>query len=442
MQENRIMIGRPTVLRTEGRRVLDSRGTPTVAARVWLTDGSYAEASVPSGASTGIYEAHEKRDGDPERYGGRDVTSAIDAIDGEISDRLAGMDASDMREIDRALAELDGERGFSRLGANAALAVSLATARAAAGFYRLPLWQYLGGRLARRLPCPMFNILNGGAHAGNNLDIQEFMICPVGAESFSEALRIGSEIYKTLGELLRFRKYSTAVGDEGGYAPDLGSEEEALELICEAIEASGQTTDRVKIALDAAAGEWYDEEGGIYMLPKSGRHLTPAELIAYWEGLTAKYPIFSLEDGLDQRDFEGWAELTERIGGRVMLVGDDLFVTNPERVSRGISLGAANAVLIKPNQIGTLSLTAEVIETAREGGYRYVMSHRSGETEDTTLADLSVAFGAPYIKSGAPCRSERLAKYNRLCEIEYDLSPGWKYGTSQCSALQYTMHNA
>ena len=420
-------MNKPQIIRCCAREILDSRGNPTVEATVFLTDGTVGVASVPSGASTGIYEACELRDGDRRRYRGKGVQNAASAVGKVISPALSGAFASEQSEIDRILCDLDGTENKSRLGANAILAVSLATARAAANWYHLPLYRYLGGAGATRLPVPMMNILNGGAHASNNVEIQEFMIAPVGASSFSEALRIGSEIYHALGNILRSEGYSATVGDEGGYAPNLHDDEAALELICRAIEEAGYTTDRVKIALDCAASEWYSEDGS-YRMPKRGKHYTRAGLIDYWTMLADKYPLFSIEDGLDQRDFDGWSELTARLGKRMMLVGDDLFVTNEKRLTEGIQRGAANAILVKPNQIGTLTEVMEVIECARRAGYRYIPSHRSGETEDTTLSDISVAMNAPFIKSGAPCRSERVAKYNRLLRIESSLSSSARYG--------------
>lgn len=408
---------KPQITRTSAREILDSRGNPTVEATVFLTDGTVGVASVPSGASTGIYEACELRDNEKKRYGGKGVRDAVSNVGKIISPALCGVNASEQEEVDGILRDLDGTDSKSRLGANAILAVSLATMRAAANWYRLPPFRYLGGSAAERLPVPMMNILNGGAHASNNVEIQEFMIAPVGASSFAEGLRMGSEIYHTLGKILHKEGFASTVGDEGGFAPNLGQDEEALELICRAIEESGYTTDEVRIALDCAAGEWYDERDG-YRLPKHGTPKSRTELIDEWARLVDKYPIFSIEDGLDQRDFEGWTELTERLGRKVMLVGDDLFVTNEKRLREGISRGAGNAILIKPNQIGTLSEVIHVIRVARENGYAFIPSHRSGETEDTTLADIAVGVGARFIKSGAPCRSERVAKYNRLLRIE------------------------
>lgn len=425
-------MNKPQILRCTAREILDSRGNPTVEAAVFLTDGTVGIASVPSGASTGIFEACEKRDGNKKRFGGKGVRSAVGSVTKIISPALTGMCITEQAEIDRILCELDGTENKSRLGANAILAVSLAAARAAASAYRLPLYRYLGGAGASRLPIPMMNILNGGAHAANNVEIQEFMIAPIGAESFSDALRIGSEIYHTLGEILRKKGYASTVGDEGGYAPNLSYDEEALELICHAIEECGYDTKKVQIALDCAASEWYGEDGS-YRMPKRDKTYSRTALIENWAALSEKYPIFSIEDGLDQRDFEGWRALTERLGKRVLLVGDDLFVTNEKRLREGISRNIANTILIKPNQIGTLTETLNVIAAARDAGYRYIPSHRSGETEDTTLADLAVAVGAPLIKTGAPCRSERVAKYNRLLKIETALGKGARYGFCQKS---------
>lgn len=420
---------KPLIEKCTAREILDSRGNPTVRASVTLIDGSVGTASVPSGASTGVYEAHERRDGDKERYGGKGVRKAVEAVNNDICAALRDMNAARQNEIDSALCELDGTHDKSHLGANAILAVSLATARAAASYFKMPLWRYLGGASARTLPVPMFNILNGGAHAANNLDIQEFMVVPVGAESFTEALEWGARIYHTLGAILRSRGLKSGVGDEGGFAPDLASDEEALGVICEAITSSGFDTSQVKIALDVAASEWFSESEGVYRFPKRGGTCSADELCDMWERLSSSYPICSIEDGLDQRDFDGWQTMTDRLGKKIMLVGDDLFVTNPERVRRGIECGAANAVLIKPNQVGTLSETVEVVTTAAASGYATIMSHRSGETEDSTIADLAVALGTPFIKSGAPCRSERVAKYNRLLGIEDTLGSAAHYGS-------------
>ncbi|MBQ7336354.1 MAG: phosphopyruvate hydratase [Clostridia bacterium] len=420
-------MNKPQITRCCAREILDSRGNPTVESTVFLSDGTVGVASVPSGASTGIYEACEKRDGERRRYGGKGVQEAVGGVAKIISPALSGVYASEQTEVDRILCDLDGTENKSRLGANAILSVSLATARAAANWYHLPLYRYLGGVCANRLPVPMMNILNGGAHASNNVEIQEFMIAPVGASSFAEGLRIGCEIYHTLGKILRAEGFASTVGDEGGFAPNLNHDEEALELICRAIEESGYDTERVKIALDCAASEWYAEDGS-YRMPKRGKQYSRSALIEKWVGVVAKYPSLSIEAGLDQRDFDGWCELTGKLGNRVLLVGDDLFVTNDKRLKDGIRRGAANTILIKPNQIGTLTETLEVIATAQSAGYRYIPSHRSGETEDTTLADLCVAVSAPLIKSGAPCRSERVAKYNRLLRIESALGSISEYG--------------
>ena len=421
---------KPQIARCTAREILDSRGNPTVEATVFLTDGTVGVAGVPSGASTGTYEAKELRDGDKTRYSGKGVLDAVLNVCRRISPAIAGVCPTEQHELDRILLSLDTTKDKSELGANATLAVSIATARAAANFYRMPVYRYLGGADAYRLPIPMMNILNGGAHASNNVEIQEFMIVPIGAERFSEALRMGSEIYHALGSLLKKKGLASTVGDEGGYAPNLSSDEEALDLIVRAISKAGYDTDRVKIALDMATGEWFSSESRKYELQKRGESKTRSEMIDYIEKLCRAYPIMSVEDGLDQTDFEGWAELTKRLGSEIMLVGDDLFVTNTERLKTGIEAGAANAILIKPNQIGTLSETLDVIHTAKDANYRFILSHRSGETEDTTLSDISVATASPYIKSGAPCRGERVAKYNRLLRIEASLNSGARYGFS------------
>ncbi|MBQ7358139.1 MAG: phosphopyruvate hydratase [Clostridia bacterium] len=418
---------KPQIIKCSAREILDSRGNPTVEATVVLSDGSLGVASVPSGASTGIYEAVEKRDGDKSRYNGRGVLSAVNSICRTISPALIGVYATEQDEVDRIMCELDGTENKQNLGANAILAVSLANARACANSYRMPLYKFLGGMEAKVLPIPMMNILNGGAHANNNVEIQEFMIVPTAAPSFADAVRMGSEIYHKLGEILKKEKKSTAVGDEGGYAPSLESDEQALEYICRAIEACGYS-DSVKLALDAAASEWYCEEDSRYKLKKRGMEYDRDGLINFWERLCGMYPIISIEDGLDQRDFFGWSKLTERVGNRCMLVGDDLFVTNVKRLKEGIGMGAANAVLVKPNQVGTLTEVIDVTSTAYSKEYIAVMSHRSGETEDTTIADLAVGLGTKFIKSGAPCRSERVAKYNRLIRIEASLGKSAKYG--------------
>ncbi len=434
-------MNKPQIIRCCAREILDSRGNPTVESTVFLSDGTVGVASVPSGASTGIYEASERRDGDRRRYGGRGVQEAVSHVGKIISPALSGLYSSEQAEIDRILCDLDGTENKSRLGANAILSVSLAAARATANWYHMPLYRYLGGAGAERLPVPMMNILNGGAHASNNVEIQEFMIAPVGAVSFSDAIRMGCEIYHTLGKILKAEGYSATVGDEGGYAPNLKDDEEALELICRAIEESGYNTESVKIALDCAASEWYSEDGS-YHLPKRGKVYSRSGLIENWVSLAQKYPLFSIEDGLDQRDFDGWSELTRRLGNGMMLVGDDLFVTNEKRLREGIRKGAANTILVKPNQIGTLTEVMSVISTARMSGYGYIPSHRSGETEDTTLADLCVAMNAPYIKSGAPCRSERVAKYNRLLRIESALGSGAKFGGEYTAKHRHALAKA
>lgn len=398
---------------------MDSRSTPTVGAEVILEDGSRGFAISPSGASTGAYEAHEMRDGDASRYSGKGVLKAVSAVNDMICPALRGYPADNQRLVDRAMCELDGTENKSRLGANAILAVSLATAKAAAAHYKMPLYRYLGGINAQVLPRPMMNILNGGAHASNNIDIQEFMIIPFNICCFSEGLRRCSEIYKALGSILKEKGKSTGVGDEGGFAPDLDSDEAAIELITAAIEKAGYTAENTKIALDVASSEWYS--GGEYLLPKRNVKMTADELIEYYERLAQKYPIISIEDGAAEEDWNGWKNLTERLGKRIQLVGDDLFVTNIKRFKKGIAEGAGNSILVKPNQIGTLSETMDVVEAARKNGYTAVISHRSGETEDTTVADLAVALNAGQIKTGAPCRSDRVAKYNRLLIIENEL---------------------
>mgnify|MGYP002557230545 FL=1 len=416
----------PKIVRASAREILDSRGTPTLEASVYLSDGTVGTASVPSGASTGSHEAFEKRDGDRKRYGGKGVLSAVDHVNRSISPELTGMDAYDQYALDARLLTLDGTEQKTHLGANALLGVSLAAARAAANSLGLPLFRYLGGAKAFRLPVPMMNILNGGKHAANNLDIQEFMVVPLGAESMADAVRIGAEVTAALRELLKAKGLTVAVGDEGGCAPDLKDEREAIEWILSAIEHAGYHTDAVAIALDAAATEWKAEQG--YRLPKSGRAYSAAELVEYWEGLVGQYPIVSIEDGMGEDDFDGWRLLTERLGEELMLVGDDLFVTNPRRLAEGIESGYANAILIKPNQIGTLTETLTVIDLAHRSGYRTIVSHRSGETEDTTIADLAVATSAPFIKTGAPVRGERTCKYNRLMKIECCLANAAVYG--------------
>lgn len=398
-----------------GLEVLDSRGNPTVCAQVQLSSGVAAAAAVPSGASTGQFEAHELRDGDLLRYGGKGVRRAVEHIETQISPVLEKLKDLRLQTIDTAMIELDGTENKSKLGANAMLAVSIACARALAIEHKQPLFRFLGGECACRLPVPMLNILNGGAHAGNNVDIQEFMIVPKGISAFPEALRVSCEIYHTLGGLLREKGLACGVGDEGGFAPSLESDEAALDLLCEAIERAGFSDGQVQIALDAAASEWYCNGG--YLLPKRQVKYSAEGLISRWEELCSNYPICSIEDPLGETDTEGWQELTRRLGQKVQLVGDDLFVTHRDRVAAGVEQGIANAVLIKPNQVGTLTETYLAIEEAKKAGYGVILSHRSGETEDTTIADLAVAWGAGMIKTGAPCRGERTAKYNRLLQI-------------------------
>lgn len=398
-----------------GTEILDSRGNPTVSATVQLTDGTMGTAAAPSGASTGKFEAIELRDGDQRRYDGKGVLKAVRNVTEIISPALEKVHSLTVREIDRVLQKLDGTPNKAHLGANATLAVSMACARAIAAHYRMPLYRYLGGAAAYELPRPMMNILNGGAHAGNNIDIQEFMIVPTGACCFREGLRWCAEIYHTLGRQLKDQGLSTGVGDEGGFAPDLPSDEAAIEAVLNAVEKAGYGG-RVQLALDAAGSEWV--QGNRYKLPKRGKEYVVEDLIEYWENLVKKYPIISIEDPLGEEDFAGWAALTQRLGQKVQLVGDDLFVTNMERLRQGIDEGAGNAILIKPNQIGTLTETLDCIELAKRSGYKTIISHRSGETEDTFIADLAVAVNAGQIKTGAPCRTERVAKYNRLLRIE------------------------
>lgn len=416
-----------------GREIMDSRGNPTVEAVVTLMDGTEGVGAAPSGASTGVFEALELRDGDKSRYLGKGVLKAVESINGPIAEALEGMNAADIYEIDAAMIELDGTKDKSKLGANAILAVSIACARAAAKALDLPLYRFLGGVNANRLPVPMMNILNGGAHASNTVDVQEFMVMPVGAPSFREALRWCAEVFHALASLLKAEKLATSVGDEGGFAPNLKSDEEAIEYILKAIEKAGYKPGKdFMLAMDAAASEWKTDEVGKYKLPKAGTTYTSSQLIDHWAHLVEKYPIISIEDGLDEEDWEGWKELTRRLGDKVQLVGDDLFVTNTERLSRGIKEGAGNAILIKLNQIGSISETLEAIKMAHKAGYTAVTSHRSGETEDTTIADLAVALNTCQIKTGAPSRSERVAKYNQLLRIEEEL----------CCAAMYPGMNA
>jgi enolase len=407
------------------RQILDSRGNPTVEVELSVRSGAWGRAAVPSGASTGEHEATELRDGGSE-WAGKGVTRAVDNVNGEIATAIRGEDASAQAALDRMLISLDGTPNKSRLGANAILAVSLAAAHAASAEERLPLWRYLGGETAHLLPVPMMNVLNGGAHADNKVDFQEFMIVPIGGRAFSDGLRMATEVFHQLKSTLRSRGMSTAVGDEGGFAPDLGSNEEALEVLTSAITAAGyEPGDQIAIALDPAVSELYRD--GSYVLEHEGRSLTADELGAYWEELAGRYPIVSLEDGMAEDDWDGWRGLTARLGARMQLVGDDLFVTNTERLKQGIETGVANSILIKVNQIGTLTETLAAIRMAREAGYTAVISHRSGETEDVTIADLAVATGCGQIKTGAPSRTDRVAKYNQLLRIEEALGPDASY---------------
>ena len=405
-----------------GREIIDSRGNPTVEAEVYLADGTVGRGAAPSGASTGEFEALELRDGEKDRFGGKGVSKAVENINTTINEALKGMDASDIYAVDGAMLAADGTKDKSNLGANAILAVSIAAVRAAATALQIPLYRLLGGVNGNRLPVPMMNILNGGAHAANTVDVQEFMIMPAGAPSFKEGLRWCTEVFHALAALLKERGLATSVGDEGGFAPDLGSDEEAIECILEAVERAGyKPGDDFVLAMDAASSEWKSGTKGEYLLPKSGRKFTSTELIAHWKQLCEKYPIYSIEDGLDEEDWEGWQQLTKELGDKVQLVGDDLFVTNTERLSKGIKLGCGNSILIKLNQIGSVSETLEAIKMAHNAGYTAVTSHRSGETEDTTIADLAVALNTCQIKTGAPSRSERVAKYNQLLRIEEQL---------------------
>ena len=405
-----------------GREIIDSRGNPTVEAEVYLTGGTMGRGAAPSGASTGEFEALELRDQDKSRFGGKGVSKAVENINTIISDVLCGMDPSNIYAIDQAMIDADGTKDKSKLGANAILAVSIACARSAANAMELPLYRFLGGVNGNRLPLPMMNILNGGAHAANTVDVQEFMIMPAGAESFKEGLRWCTEVFHALAALLKKRGLATSVGDEGGFAPDLGSDEEAIQVILEAVKAAGYEPGKdFVLAMDAASSEWKGSKKGEYVLPKSGKKFTSAELIEHWKSLVEKYPIYSIEDGLDEEDWEGWQLMTKELGDKVQLVGDDLFVTNTERLAKGISLGCGNSILIKLNQIGTVSETLEAIKMAHKAGYTAIASHRSGETEDTTIADLAVALNTCQIKTGAPSRSERVAKYNQLLRIEEEL---------------------
>ena len=411
-----------------GREILDSRGNPTVEAEVTLIDGTVSRGTAPSGASTGEFEALELRDGDKSRYLGKGVSKAVENINTVINDTITGMDASDIYAVDKAMIETDGTKDKSNLGANAILAVSIATARAAATALDIPLYRFLGGLSGNRLPVPMMNILNGGAHAANTVDVQEFMIMPVGAPSFKECLRWCAEVFHALAALLKSKGLATSVGDEGGFAPDLASDEEAIQYILEAVKNAGYEPGKdFMIAMDAASSEWKGSKKGEYVLPKAGTKFTSAELIEHWKKLVEKYPIISIEDALDEEDWEGWQQLTKELGDKVQLVGDDLFVTNTERLAKGIELGCGNSILIKLNQIGSVSETLEAIKMAHKAGYTAISSHRSGETADTTIADLAVALNTCQIKTGAPSRSERVAKYNQLLRIEEELGDSAVY---------------
>ena len=417
-----------TIVKVVGREILDSRGNPTVEAEVTLADGTIGRGMSPSGASTGIFEALELRDGDKSRYLGKGVTKAVENVNTVLADAVIGLDASDIYAVDAAMIAADGTKGKNKLGANAILAVSIAAARAAAASLDLPLYRFLGGLNANRLPVPMMNILNGGAHASNTVDIQEFMGMPVGAPSFKEALRWCAEVFHNLAKILKAEGLATSVGDEGGFAPNLASDEDALKYICKAIEAAGYVPGKdFMIAIDAAASEWKSEVKGEYVLPKAGTKFTTESLVAFWKDLADRYPIISLEDGMDEEDWEGWKLLTDTIGDKVQLVGDDLFVTNTERLAKGIEGKNANAILIKLNQIGTVSETLEAIKMAHKAGFTAVTSHRSGETADTTIADLAVALNTCQIKTGAPSRSDRVAKYNQLLRIEEELGASAVY---------------
>ena len=416
------------IVKVIGREILDSRGNPTVEAEVYLADGTVGRGTAPSGASTGEFEALELRDGDKGRYGGKGVTKAVENINTAINDAVCGLDASDIYAVDRAMIKADGTKDKSKLGANAILAVSIAAARAASISLDIPLYRFLGGISGNRLPVPMMNILNGGAHAANTIDVQEFMIMPVGAPSFKEALRWCAEVFHALAALLKSKGLATSVGDEGGFAPDLASDEEAIQYILEAVKNAGYEPGKdFMIAMDAASSEWKGSKKGEYVLPKAGTKFTSAELIEHWKKLVEKYPIISIEDALDEEDWEGWQLLTKELGGKVQLVGDDLFVTNTERLAKGISLGCGNSILIKLNQIGSVSETLEAIKMAHKAGYTAISSHRSGETADTTIADLAVALNTCQIKTGAPSRSERVAKYNQLLRIEEELGESAVY---------------
>ncbi len=418
-----VFMNKLEIVKVIGREIMDSRGNPTVEAEVYLADGSIGRGTAPSGASTGEFEALELRDGDKGRYLGKGVTKAVENINTAINAAVKGLTASDIYAVDAAMIKADGTKDKSKLGANAILAVSIATCRAAAISLGIPLYRLLGGVQGTKLPVPMMNILNGGAHATNSVDVQEFMIMPVGAPSFKEALRWCAEVFHNLAKILKAKGLATSVGDEGGFAPNLASDEETIETILEAVKAAGYTPGKdFRIAMDAASSEWKSPKGkGFYHQPKSGKDFTTDELIAHWKSLCEKYPIISIEDGLDEEDWEGWKKLTAALGDKVQLVGDDLFVTNTERLSKGIEMGAGNSILIKLNQIGSVSETLEAIKMAHAAGYSAISSHRSGETADTTIADLAVALNTCQIKTGAPSRSERVAKYNQLLRIEEEL---------------------
>lgn len=417
-----------TIIDVFGREILDSRGNPTVEVEVVLDDYATGRAAVPSGASTGAFEAVELRDGDSERYLGKGTLKAVAHVNEEIADALIGMEADDQRGIDAIMLELDGTENKGNFGANAILGASLAVAKAAAESAELPLYKYVGGANANMLPTPMMNILNGGEHADNNVDFQEFMIMPVGATSFAEALRWCAEIYHTLKKVLHEAGLGGGVGDEGGFAPNFTTNEEPLKYIVEACEKAGyKPGSDIMFAMDPASTEFYNAEAGKYVLAGEGRELTSAEMVDYWEALVQKYPIISIEDGMAEEDWDGWKALTDRIGDKVQLVGDDLFVTNPKRLAKGIELGCANAILVKVNQIGSLTEALEAVQMAKQAGYACIMSHRSGETEDVTIADLAVATNAGQIKTGAPCRSDRVAKYNQLLRIEEQLGDSGQY---------------
>jgi len=425
------------ILKVVGREILDSRGNPTVEAEVYLADGTVGRGTAPSGASTGEFEALELRDGDKNRYLGKGVTKAVDNINGPINEAVKGLTASDIYAVDGAMIKADGTKDKSKLGANAILAVSIAACRAASISLGIPLYRLLGGVQGTNLPVPMMNILNGGAHATNSVDVQEFMIMPVGAPSFKEALRWCAEVFHALAKLLKSRDLATSVGDEGGFAPNLSSDEETIETILEAVKNAGYEPSRdFKIAMDAASSEWKGSKKGEYVQPKSGKKFTSDELISHWESLVDKYPIISIEDGLDEEDWEGWQKMTARLGKKVQLVGDDLFVTNTERLAKGISVGAGNSILIKLNQIGSVSETLEAIKMAHAAGYTAISSHRSGETADTTIADLAVALNTNQIKTGAPSRSERVAKYNQLLRIEEELGSSANYPGNKAFNVQ------